>query len=97
MLGAFNQYRRAMIFAQTQAAKQRKRATDPNYREGRRPYGQNPAEQKTMKLILEFRSAGLSFAAIANKLAADGIITRDGLKVWQPGTVYNILKRSARK
>jgi DNA invertase Pin-like site-specific DNA recombinase len=37
VLGAVAQFERAMIFAKTQAAKQRKRASDPNYTERRKP------------------------------------------------------------
>ena len=85
-----------MIFAKTQAAKQRKRATDPNYREGRRPYGQDAAEQKVIQRILELRAAGLSLVAIVNRLEEENIKTRDGLTKWSTRTVLNILDRAKR-
>jgi site-specific DNA recombinase len=92
LLGAFNEYRRAMIFAQTQAAKARKRATDPDYREGRKPYGHKTDEQETVKRVLELHAAGKTLAAICAALTEEGRKTRTGGK-WFPTHIARILKQ----
>jgi DNA invertase Pin-like site-specific DNA recombinase len=94
VMEAFAQYERAMIVAKTQAAKRRKRETDPDYREGRVPFGKAHGEAETIARILELLAAGMTLTAIAAKLADEKRLTRAGLTVWQPGTVLNVIKRA---
>ena len=94
VMEAFAQYERAMIVAKTQAAKRRKRETDPDYREGRVPFRKAHGEAETIARILELLAAGMTLTAIAAKLADEKRLTRAGLTVWQPGTVLNVIKRA---
>ena len=76
VLGAVAQFERAMIFAKTQAAKQRKRAADPDYTEGRKPYGFLPGGEETIQRVLTLRKDGLNMSAIARQLNGEGRKTR---------------------
>jgi site-specific DNA recombinase len=64
--------------------------------EGRKPYGEKPGEAEVLARIFTMRRGArnkdrMSFAAIADRLNADGVPTRTG-KTWAPATVYGIVK-----
>lgn len=93
ILGAFSQYERSMIVLKLRGARDRAKAKDPNYREGRRPFGEHPGEQETIKRILTLRNKNLSLGKICDVLTKEGRSTRDGGR-WQRGQVDRILKRA---
>ena len=63
-----------------------------------KPYGALQGERETLERILDLRRKRrgqrkrLSFAAIAERLNADGIPTRNGAP-WKPGSIYGIIRR----
>jgi len=53
----------------------------------------HPVEMDVVTLILQLRSKGMGYCAIAGKLNARGIKPRDAAK-WDHSTVRNIIKRA---
>lgn len=54
---------------------------------------ENPFEQAVIKTIIHLRSRGLSFRAIAEELAQQGVATKRGNKTWSHTSVRRILMR----
>ena len=65
ILGAVAQFEKASLVAKLKGARDRKRATDKNYREGRKP-----APEGAQRLARRLRKKGLSLREIAAGLAA---------------------------
>lgn len=89
VLGAVAQFEKAVIVSKLKAARVRKRRATGRC-EGRKPYGTRPGETDVVALIHKLRrkprgGERLSFAAIANRLNAEGHPTRTG-KPWAPET-----------
>lgn len=85
-----------MIVSKLKAARPRKKRATGRY-EGRKPYGAKPGEAETLARILKLRrkpkgGERLSFAAIAERLNAEGVQTRTG-RPWAPETVRGIVQR----
>jgi DNA invertase Pin-like site-specific DNA recombinase len=95
VLGAVAQFERAMIFAKTQAAKQRKRASDPNWTQGRKPFGFREGEQATIARVMELHGQGLKLPAITRTLNEEGRKTRTG-KSFFAQQVADIITRAKR-
>jgi DNA invertase Pin-like site-specific DNA recombinase len=96
VLGAVAQFEKAVIVSKLKAARVRKRRATGRC-EGRKPYGTRPGESDVVVLIHKLRrkprgGERLSFAAIANRLNAEGHPTRTG-KPWAPETVRQIVQR----
>ena len=95
VLGAIAQYDKAVTVLKLRAARDRKRRQQGRC-EGRKPYGDTPAEQQAIERIKSLRrqrpgGKAMSYAAIANAMNETGIPTRYG-KPWKPGTIYAILR-----
>jgi DNA invertase Pin-like site-specific DNA recombinase len=73
VLGAVSQFQKAELVAKLKGARDRKRATDKTYREGRKP-----APPEAIKLARRLRRTGLSLAAIGLKLADQGFLSPSG-------------------
>jgi DNA invertase Pin-like site-specific DNA recombinase len=96
VLGAVAQFEKAVIVSKLKAARVRKRRATGRC-EGRKPYGTRPGETDVVALIHKLRRKPrggdrLSFAAIAERLNAEGHPTRTG-KPWAPETVRQIVIR----
>jgi hypothetical protein len=70
-----------MLFcpAKLKGARDRKRATDKNYREGRKP-----APEAARRLARRLSKKGLSLRGIADRLAEKGFVTAKGVREGQP-------------
>jgi DNA invertase Pin-like site-specific DNA recombinase len=96
VLGAVAQFEKAVIVSKLKAARVRKRRATGRC-EGRKPYGTRPGETDVVVLIHKLRrkprgAERLSFAAIAERLNAEGHPTRTR-KPWAPETVRQIVMR----
>jgi DNA invertase Pin-like site-specific DNA recombinase len=97
VLGAVAQFEKSVIVSKLRAARIRKRRVAGKC-EGRKAFGDRPGEAEVLAYIrkLHRKPRGgerLSYAAIAERLNAEGVTTRTGKK-WAPGTVYGILNRN---
>ena len=93
ILGAFNEYEATMIALKLRGARIRAAAKNPNYREGRKPFGFRPGEQETVARVLELRGKGVTLAAIAQKLTNEGRRPRKGEK-WHEKQILRIVNRA---
>jgi DNA invertase Pin-like site-specific DNA recombinase len=96
VLGAVSQFEKAVIVSKLKAARVRKRRAEGRC-EGRKPFGFYEGEAETLEVIRKLRrkprgGERLSFAAIAERLNAEGRATRTG-KPWAPETVRRIVAR----
>ena len=85
ILGAVAQFEKASLVAKLKGARDRKRATDKNYREGRKP-----APEGAQRLARRLRKKGLSLREIAAGLAAKGFVTVQGAREGQPYLAQSI-------
>ncbi len=101
VLGAVNEYERAMISLRLRSGRRRKHATG-GYAYGAPPYGYrvvagelvpDEREQLAIARMRVLRGDGASYRQIAAVLAAEGHRTKRGTS-WQPMTVRQILSRS---
>ena len=101
MMAAFAELERNLIAERTSNALAHKRAKAQRY--CRHVYGfdvaggslvPNEGEQAALRTIHDWRAAGLSLRAIADKLNDGGIATKTG-KVWYAATVKSVLETSA--
>jgi DNA invertase Pin-like site-specific DNA recombinase len=92
VLGAVNQYEKAMLVLKLRGARQRMKAKTGRC-EGRKPFGFHPSELKVIERMKELRAEGVSFAGIASKLNADGVRPRKSERWWD-SSVRNALRRA---
>jgi DNA invertase Pin-like site-specific DNA recombinase len=92
IFGAISQWEKSVIVLKLQGARQRKRAADPAYRDGRKAYGEKPGEREILDRMTLMRDGGAIFQTIADTLNAEGVTTRMGAK-WHAPTVQKILSR----
>jgi DNA invertase Pin-like site-specific DNA recombinase len=101
VLGAVNEYERAMIALRLRSGRRRKH-DNGGYAYGSPPYGwravgrelvEDPVEQAVLSRMRALRAAGASYRGIAAVLTSDGYQPKRG-KVWYPMTVRQILTRS---
>ena len=90
MMGVFAQYDKSQIVLKLKAARMRKRAKDGRC-EGRKPFGHREGEQAAIQRMQALAAAGMSIRAIAAKLDAEGVPTRNG-GAWRDAVVGRILK-----
>jgi DNA invertase Pin-like site-specific DNA recombinase len=92
MMGAFAEYERKMIVQKLRGARQRAKASRPEYKEGRKPFGHRPGERETINRILALREQGTTLAAIADTLNREGRRPRAGAK-WYEKQIARVLQR----
>jgi DNA invertase Pin-like site-specific DNA recombinase len=93
ILGAFSQYERAMIVQKLKGARERARLKNPDYKEGRKFFGDRPGEPETIQLVIELRASGMTLPAICTALTAEGRMTRSG-GAWFPTHISRILAKA---
>jgi DNA invertase Pin-like site-specific DNA recombinase len=102
MLGSIAQYEREVIRLRLMAGRARKKL-EGGYAGGATPYGwtavrgelvQVPSEQTTIRRILGWRRAGLSYRQIVGRLEEMGIRSRAAHGRWRPGTILAICERA---
>jgi DNA invertase Pin-like site-specific DNA recombinase len=93
MMGAFSEYERTMIVQKLLGARQRARANNPAYQEGRKPYGDRLGEPQIIARIMDLRGKGRTIRDIADTLNAEGCKPRSGEK-WWPASVRNVILRA---
>lgn len=93
IMGAISEYDRAMITSKLSGARKRMKAATGRC-EGRKPYGDVPAEAAIVRRMAEMRASGASFDAVAKALNEAGHSTRYG-SPWFGSTVCKILRRQA--
>jgi DNA invertase Pin-like site-specific DNA recombinase len=100
VLGAVNEYERAMIALRLRSGR-RKKHDNGGYAYGSPPYGwravgrelvEDPEEQVALARMRELRAAGASYRDIAVALTSEGYRPKRGT-VWYPMTVRQILTR----
>jgi DNA invertase Pin-like site-specific DNA recombinase len=92
ILGAVSQHTSSTLVAKLRGARLRARATDPDYKEGRKPYGALPGEEETIQRIRKLRADGKSLKEIAQKLTAEGRKPRKA-DHWHMSSIRLILSR----
>jgi DNA invertase Pin-like site-specific DNA recombinase len=92
ILGSFAQYERALIVSKLRGARQRAKAKNPDYREGRKPFGMREGESETIQYIQKLRGKGLAWDTIAERLNAEGVKARAGK--WHATSVQRVYKRA---
>jgi site-specific DNA recombinase len=99
MLGVFAQWEREQIAERVTSSLTYLRKNDRVY-SGRAPLGYHnvdgnlvavEGEQKTLQSIRKWRSQGLSYNAIADKLNAAGVPPRPGAQKWHQATVHKVM------
>jgi DNA invertase Pin-like site-specific DNA recombinase len=93
ILGAFSEYEATMIALKLRGARIRAKAKDPDYKEGRKPFGFRVGEQETIARVLELRDAGHSLAATAKILTEEGRRPRKGDR-WHEKQIARIVARA---
>jgi DNA invertase Pin-like site-specific DNA recombinase len=100
VLGAVNEYERAMISLRLRSGRRRK-AENGGYAYGSPPFGwravgrelvEDAAEQEALRRMRELRAAGRSYRDIAATLSAEGHEPKRGAS-WYPMTVREVLRR----
>ncbi len=96
ILAAVAEFDRAVTVAKLQTARERIRSNGRKC-EGRKAFGERPGEQEVVERIHQLRrkprgGERLSFKAIADRLNADGVPTRQG-GPWRASTVGQVLAR----
>jgi DNA invertase Pin-like site-specific DNA recombinase len=91
MMGTFHQLEKNAMVKKFRDARMRARRNNPDYREGRKPFGHFLGEPETLAKMQKLRGDGLSFQRIADKLNHDGLKPR-AAETWYPSSVQAILK-----
>lgn len=94
ILAAVSEFDKTSIVLKLKAARSRARRENGSC-EGRKPFGERDGESATIDLIRSLRrkpkgAKRMAFAAIAEKLNADGVPTRTG-KPWHPEVIRRLL------
>lgn len=92
IIGAVSQHTAAAIVAKLKGARQRAALKNPDYKEGRKPYGALPGENENIERIRELRAAGKSLKEIASRLSKEGRKPRAS-DTWHTSSIRLILKR----
>ena len=98
VLGAVAEFDKSTLVAKLRAARDRTRRLTGKC-EGRKAFGEHPAEQRAVERICSLRRKPrgrdrMSFARIAETLNAENVPTRMG-RPWRAGSVHAIVKRLA--
>ncbi|MSR60547.1 MAG: hypothetical protein EXS05_23380 [Planctomycetaceae bacterium] len=96
ILGAVAEFEKSVLVAKLRGARVRQRNKSGRC-EGRKPFGHRPGEAAVVATICRLRRKPrggevLSYAAIADRLNADGVVTRSG-GPWRASVVGQILGR----
>lgn len=92
ILSAVAEFDRCVITLKLRSAKERKRLSDPSWRDGKKPYGMKPGEEAVLASMRDMRNQGLLLHEITQRLNDGNCQTRNGGK-WTLGTVAKILAR----
>ena len=97
MMGCLYEYEKNSLVRKLKAARDRKKAEDPTWTSGRKPFGHRPGEQATIDRMRELarKRPRPSNAQIGQQLDEEGRATRTG-KPWAAETVRKILQRKER-
>lgn len=90
-MGAIAEWEKSMIVRKLRAARNRVKAKTGKC-EGRKPYGFYDGEQAVIDRMKALRSEGLAYDDIAERLNADGMVTRTAGKRWFGMAVSRIIK-----
>src|SRR5437016_13475932 len=82
-----------MIALKLRGARQRAGAKNPNYREGRKPFGARPGEQETSARTQELRTQGRTLSAIVATWTSEDRKGRAGER-WYEKQIAPILTRA---
>ena len=88
ILGIFAEYEKNVLVAKLSIARARRRAAGG--RDGRKPYGFNQGEQDVIAYMRTLNNA-LTYQGVADKMNADGILTRNPGARWHATSVRRIL------
>ena len=99
IMGAINQYAKAMIVLRLRAGKERKHREGGfvgggvpfGYRDNAKRLEVDPEEVKAIRRMRQLRKQGKSYWAIAKQLEAEGYPTKRGGR-WDMKTVYRVLR-----
>jgi DNA invertase Pin-like site-specific DNA recombinase len=93
ILGAVAEWEKCALVSKLRASRLRIRRAGVKC-EGKKPYGHTLEESAVVKLVLEHRTSGKSFVAIANELNVSGVKSRSGKK-WHPTQVQRVIRRNS--
>ena len=97
ILGAVAEWEKCALVQKLRASRLRIRRSGGRC-EGRKPYGETSEEKAILEKIFGWRKERMSFADIAEKLNADGILTRSGgATKWHPTQIQRIIQRTEAK
>lgn len=100
ILGAVAQYDKDSLVVKLRVARERKRIQHGKC-EGRKAYGEKPAERQARELILQLHEQGFGYGTIAKHLTLGGVHRRSGETIWLKQHVSsfmaNIRKRKKRE
>lgn len=94
ILGALAQWEKSALVHKLRMARDRKRA-ETGRCEGPLPFGATPEEASAKRMMVTWRTAGMSFTRIAHEANAVALKTRSG-KPWTRGAVYQVLEKQGK-
>ena len=92
MQGILFEFEKNSLVRKLKAARQRKQESDPDWSQGRKPFGAREGEPETLERMQELRDEGLGYKRIATALNTEKRGSRSG-KPWRPESVRRILTR----
>jgi DNA invertase Pin-like site-specific DNA recombinase len=93
ILAAVSEWEKCLIVQKLRASRLRMRRAGQRC-EGRKPYGETPEEQAVIGRMQQLRREGLTYAEVAGKLNAEGVLPSSGKAAkWHPTQVQRVLKR----
>lgn len=95
ILAAIAEFDRCVTVLKLRAARDRKRKANGKC-DGRKSFGEKPGEEIALRMMLDFRRAGVTFQGIAANLNSAGARSRTGAK-WRASTVAKIVTREEAK
>lgn len=104
MLAVLAEFERDQVSERTRVAMGHLRASGRRYSrfapfgwdldEGGEVLRPNPAEQAAIARMVELREEGLSYREVADRLSADGVVTKAGLASWSAKSVWAAVRRA---
>jgi DNA invertase Pin-like site-specific DNA recombinase len=93
ILAAVSEWEKCLIVQKLRASRLRMRRSGQRC-EGRKPYGETPAERLVIEKMTAWRKDRKSFKEIAEALNTEGVPPRSGVTAkWHPTQVQRVLKR----
>jgi site-specific DNA recombinase len=100
--GVFSELEKNQLVRRLKKARDLRSAQAKRRIEGRKAYGETPEEQRIVQRIRAMRrtrknkTPGMTLKEIADRLNAEGILTKDGKK-WTPTQVFNVAGKKKRE